>query len=68
MTQPIATKEPTYQVFCEVKDPETGAKELLTLSPIATKDFCQAVLDGFTKAMVMGRQPHASNPHMVRIV
>lgn len=60
-------KEPMYQVFCEIRDPRTKKEEKIALTPVAGKEFCSKVLDSFRVAMAMGKQPDASNPHMVRV-
>ena len=61
MTKP-KVKQPLFQVFCEIR----GGR-VIPISPALEKEGADAVLQGFIKAMTMGKQPDAANPHMVPV-
>lgn len=60
---PKIKNEPKFQVFCEIR-----GGELIPLSPVAPKDFCEKILEAMTRAIHAGKQPDACNPHMVRVL
>lgn len=55
--------EPKYQVFCEIR-----GGEVIPISPVAPKDFCDKILTAMAQAIHQGCQPDACNPHMVRVL